>query len=689
MNSTRIFIPLLIIAASMSCTPEVNLRKLIVQMTLEEKVGMVHGESGSDSGGLPYVGYLPGIERLSIPPLTMQNGPSGAGASFARQRDRAPATAFPVTVAQASTWNTELLQKLGAALGSETRAQGRDVLLAPAINIVRIPEGGRNFEYFSEDPFLTARCGVSVIRGIQGAGIMACAKHYAANSQETWRFTVDEIIAERALREIYLPAFEAAVKEGQVASLMSAYNKVNGQWCSEHPQLLRQIAKEEWGFGGFIVTDWGADFKTVPAINAGLDMEMPGWERSSTPRFKLELADAVREGLVNENTLDEMVFRILSEMERFGHLGKYLNLPGGELDSQEHRDLARQVALEGAVLLINRERTLPLDPETISRVALFGDADKAWVTGGGSSRVVPFYQVSPLEGIRARLGNAEVRLYEDISDAAPADVAIVFVSRSSSESGDRESIILDEETGLIHAVSSRYPRTVVMLRTPGAYIMPWLDDADAVFQMWYPGQEEGNAEAALLFGDVSPSGKLPVTFGRKRSDFPGAVEKDFPGIDQAAEYSEGIFVGYRYFEINGTKPLFPFGHGLSYTTFEYSDLQLSKETIEGFDSLEITYAITNTGEVAGAEISQLYIRDVESSVERANKELCGFSKVFLDPGETRTVRHRIGHRDLSFWDAGTGDWKAETGEFLILVGASSADIRLEGRIQYYEIQPGI
>ena len=661
-----------------------SIKALIGQMTLEEKVSMVNGESGKDPEGVPYVGYIAGVKRLSIPSLAMQNGGSGAGGSFGLHRRKVPATAFPVAAAQASTWNRDLLHKMGIAIGLETKARGRDVLLGPMINIVRVPEGGRNFELFSEDPYLSARSTVSVIEGIQETGIMANAKHIVANNQESLRGGIDALVTERALREIYLPSFEAAVKEAEVASIMSAMNKVNGTYCSEHPLLLRQITKEEWGFKGFIMCDWNSGFKTVSAVKAGLDMEMPGWEWAGKPKFKLNLASAVRDGQVNESTLDGMVYRILREMKRFGYLGEKKDFPAGEIDTPAHRKLARQIAVEGAVLLKNDNRALPLDPEKITRVALFGDADKAYETGGGSSIVVPFYRVSPVDGIRNRLKNAKATHYESPEKSGPADVAIVFISRSSSEGGDRKSISLAPEAELVREVSNKYPRTIVMLRTPGAYTMPWINNADAVFQMWYPGQEEGNAEAALLFGDVSPSGKLPVTFGKEREDFPGATEKDFPGIGSRVEYSEGIFVGYRYFERNQTTPLFPFGHGLSYTTFRYSDLKLSSETIRGNDSMKVAYTITNTGNVAGAEVSQLYIQDAEASVERPVKELKGFNKVFLEPGESKVVRHNIGKRDLSFWDVENKNWKAEEGSFNILVGASSADIRLEGTIRYRE-----
>lgn len=655
---------------------------LITQMTLEEKISMVHGDKGTDPNGLDYVGYLPGIDRLGIPPIKMQNGPSGAGATFGNYRHKAPATAFPVPAAQASTWNKELLYKLGNAVGLETKAQGRDVLLGPSVNIVRIPEGGRIFEYFSEDPYLSARCGVSVVKGIQDVGIMACAKHFAANSQETWRHTIDEKISERALREIYLPAFEACVIEGKVASLMASYNKINEYLCTENPILLRQIVKTEWDFPGFIMTDWGTRHKTSPAVNAGLDLEMSGWGKFGEAQFKHHLLTAVQTGDVSESIVNEMVYRILSEMKRFGHLKENKDFPAPRMDTPEHRELALQVALEGMVLLKNRDQTLPLNSSEIKSIALFGDALTARASGGGSSNVVPFYKVSPIEGLKNRLKDTEINYYERIKDAEEADVAIVYIYVPSSETEDRTTISLDSETELIEMVSSKYDKTIVFLRTAGASTIPWIDQVDAVFQVWYPGQEEGNAEAALLFGDVNPSGKLPVTFGKDREDFPASTEGEFPGIDEVVNYSEGIFVGYRYFDHFGTDILFPFGHGLSYTNFSYNDLSFSTEKLSGNDTLEVSYTITNIGNRDGAEISQLYISDVEASLERPVKELKGFNKSFLKPGESEICQLYVSKRDLAFWDEDKDCWKAENGAFEIFIGSSSQDIRLNAFFNY-------
>lgn len=652
---------------------------LISKMTLEEKISMVHGAKGADSKGIEYVGYVAGIPRLGISPLRMQNGPSGAGATFTSQRHKAPATAFPVPIAQSSTWNTYLLNKMGVALGLETKAQAHDVLLAPGVNIIRVPEGGRNFEYYSEDPYLSALCGVSIINGIQSVGIMASVKHFAANNQETNRLTIDEQISERALREIYLPAFEAAVKEAKVATIMAAYNKINGVYCAENDLLLRQIAKNEWGFKGFIMTDWDPLHKAAAAANAGLDMEMSGYGKFGEAQFKPFLLDAVKSGAVKESTLNEMVFRILSEMNRFGLLKDKKDFPKGEMNTKSHQELALELALESAVLLKNENQLLPLNPKSVKKIALFGDALKAIVSGEGSSKVVPFYSVTPYDGIKNYAPQIQVTYYKDtqnITNVNDHDVAIVFIYKTSSEGNDRETISLESESQMIDDISKKYKHVIVVLRTSAAYTLPWIDKVDAIFQTWYPGQEEGNAIAQLLYGAVSPSGKLPITFGKKRSDFSANTQADFPGINKKVNYSEGIYVGYRYFEKNNIAPLFPFGYGLSYTKFKYSKLKISSKSIHHGENLKVSYTITNTGKVAGAEVSQLYIGDVDCVVERPKKELKGFNKVFLKPGESKTVEFLIKNRDLAYWDVINKQWKADAGLFNLYIGASSSDIRL-------------
>lgn len=689
---TYLFFSFVLLTGLFSCTREKIVKtellsdkqilRLIHKMTLEEKISLVHGEKGNDPQGVPFVGYIPGIERLGIPEITMQNGPSGAGASFTSERHRKPATAFPVPIAQASSWNMDLLHRFGMALGSEVKAQGRTVCLAPMINMVRIPEGGRNFELFSEDPYLSAKCGVEVIKGIQKNGVLANAKALTANNQETWRFTINNIMDERSLREIYLPSFEAAVKEGQVSTIMTAYPRINGVQCSENKLLLRDILKDEWGFKGFVLTDWGTRHTTVAAANAGLDMEMSGWGKFGEPQFKYHLLNAVKDGEVSEATLDEMVYRILSELKRFGYLDGSAYTVKGELNSKEHRDLALEMAIEGAVLLKNDNNVLPLDPEQVRNIALFGDIDSAMVSGGGSSMVVPFYKVTPRQGFEQRIGKDKVLGYEEFREPAPADAAIVFLSEYSSETADRESISLADKTDLIEAVSEKYPKTIVILRHAGSYLIPWIDKVDAILQVWFPGQEEGNAEASLIFGDFNPSGKLPICYGVSREDFPASQEHEFPGINEEVRYSEGIFVGYRFFERNGSKVLFPFGHGLSYTQFSYEDLELSSDLLSGQDTLIVSYTVSNTGSREGAEVSQLYISDPESSVERPVKELKGFSKVYLKPGERKQQKLKISYRDLAFWDEEGDSWKVEPGEFRVLIGASASDIRLEQGFSY-------
>jgi beta-glucosidase len=661
---------------------------LIQKMILEQKISLVHGDRGIDPDGIEYVGYIPAQEQYKIPPLRLQNGPSGAGATYGSQRHLKKATAFPVSAVQAATWNRQLLYKMGIAMGKETRAQGRDVLLAPSVNIVRIPEGGRNFEYFSEDPYLSGKCGVSVIQGIQEAGTMACAKHFTANNQETNRHTVNEIMTERAMREIYLPAFEACVKEGNVASLMASYNRINGSYCSQDPLLLRDILKTEWKFKGFVMTDWGTYHHPILAANGGLDLEMSGHGKFGLPMFREHLGQAIEKRRVKESTLNEMVYRVLYQMQQFGLLNEDKTFPETAMNTKEHQRLALQVALEGIVLLKNEDQCLPLDPSGIKSIALFGDGNTARVTGGGSSKVVPFYEVSPAEGLKNVFTKSTVTYYENLESAKKADVAIIYIFRESAEVYDRKSVSLETETEFIKSISGKYEKTIVMLRTAGSYEMPWIDYADALFQVWYPGQEECNAEAMLLSGEANPSGKLPVTFGVSRSDFPATQPDEFPGIRGIANYREGIYVGYRWFDKMETEPLFPFGHGLSYTTFEIEQPKLSARSIKMGDTIEVTVSVKNTGKRPGAEVVQLYLADPEASVPRPPRELKGFRKVFLQPGESKKVTLELTQRDLSFWDQESDRWKAEPGTFHVLVGASSRDLPGSASFELKARRPG-
>ncbi len=802
--------------------------ELVGQMTLDEKIQMVHGVQPFEASS----GYVPPISRLDIPGLQLDDGPVGLVY-------RRTATSFPATIAMAATWDRDLARDEGVALGNEAKASNQDVLLAPALNIDRVPFNGRTFEYYSEDPYLTSRMVVEVIKGIQSEGTIATAKHYAANNQETDRAEVSANVSERALREIYLPGFEAAVREANVGAIMAAYNKVNGVYCTENEQLLTSILKDEWGFEGFVVSDWYATRSTVPAANAGLDLEMPEGNR-----FGEDLRQAVLDGEVSTTTLDDKVRRILRQMAISGTLDGRKKGESGRANAPEHQKLARTIAENGTVLLKQQGSTLPLDEQEIGSIAVIGaGADAAKIGGGGSSEVAPPYSVSPLDGIRERAGsevsvehaaveefspvpssalappsatggenglrgeyfnNAElsgepalVRIDEQVdlnpgggspaqeinSDyfsvrwtgtlTAPAtgeytlaltsddgsylyldgelvidnggahaartrsydveleagrprriridyseiasdasirfdwltpddrdlvnqatelarrsDVSIVIATDDSTEAADRESIELSfGQNELISAVADANDRTVVVLRTGGPVLMPWIKEVPNVLEVWYPGMEEGNAIASVLFGDVNPSGKLPITFGRRSEDYPANTREQYPGADGVADYSEGVFVGYRHFDEQDIEPLFAFGHGVSYTSFAYENLRVElKESQEATGdgstrssglAVEVSAEVRNTGAREGAEVAQLYLGFPETDAPMPPKQLKGFRKVYLRPGRARRVSFDLDERALSYWDTEADDWIVQGGTYRVMVGSSSRDIRLE------------
>jgi beta-glucosidase len=817
---------------------EKRVEELIDQMTLGEKVQMVHGAQPFEIAS----GYVPPVSGLGIPELQLADGPVGI-------RFQGPATAFPATIALAASWDRDLAREEGGALGREAKAKDQDVLLAPALNLDRVPVNGRTFEYYSEDPYLTSRMVVESVRGIQSEGTIATAKHYVANNQEVGRGQISANVSERALREIYLPGFEAAVREANVGCVMAAYNKVNGTYCTQNERLLTDTLKREWGFEGFVVSDWGATHSTVLAANAGLDLEMPAGDY-----FGDDLRQAILDGEVSMATLDDKVRRILRQMVLSGALDDRKKGGPGEANTSRHQALARRIGAEGTVLLKRQGRTLPLDSQELSSIAVIGPkADAAKVGGGGSSEVIPPYSVSPLDGLRERAGsqisveyaagdeefppvpssaltplgatngetglrgeyfnNAEflgrpvltrideqinfgvgsgslaqkvkddnvsvrwtgtltvpmtgtytlaltsddesylylddelvvdngaehadvfsneilrtrsydvelearrpyrVRIYyiESAGDssvvfgwrtpdeqdpvdlavelARRSDVAIVIATDDSTEGTDRDSLELPgRQNELISAVASANDRTVVVLRTGGPVLMPWIEEVPNVLETWYPGMEEGNAIASVLFGDVNPSGKLPVTFGIRPEDYPTNTQERYPGVNEIVDYSEGIFVGYRHFDQQGIEPLFAFGHGLSYTSFDYRNLSLRikqasrEQTVSGNGStrpsslnIEVDVEIQNVGPRKGAEVVQLYLHAPGEAAPMPPKQLRGFQKVFLEPGQTERVSFHLDQRALSYWDTDTHDWVVQNGTYHIMVGSSSRDIRL-------------
>ena len=799
--------------------PDIEKRvdSLVGRMTLDEKVEMIGGVSPFNTQPFP---------KLGIPSLKMSDGPMGV-------HDYGPTTAYPAGIALAASWDTELAGRVGAAMGKDARARGVHFILGPGMNIYRAPMNGRNFEYFGEDPFLASRMAVSIIEGIQGQGVIATAKHFAGNNEEYGRLEVSSDIDERTLREIYLPAFEASVKEAKVGAVMDAYNPVNGVFMTQNDYLNNKILKKEWGFDGILMSDWGATHDGIAAANGGLDLEMP----SAAYMYKDTLLPAIKDGRISTATIDDKVRRILRTAIRFGFFDRPQTLSNFPLLSQEGRQAALEEAREGIVLLKNTGNLLPLDRVKVKTVAVIGsDAFPAVIGGGGSSLTRPFNSVSYLEGISNYLADSAqvlyavdvppleelfdstefvtapggvqglkgeyfsneslegapaltrideridfhwgdgsyvangpvdhfsarwtgyfvpktsgdfsfytssddgVRLYLDdvqiIDDwqrqvetvntvvkrleagkaykirleyfeqigaarvgfgisasglvigretkalAEKADVVILCVGfdpATESEGSDRTFQLPLGQNELIRQITNVNKNTIVVLTTGGNVDMSrWIDDVSGLIQAWYPGQEGGTALAQILFGDYSPSGKLPASFERRWEDN-ATFNSYYPEKGtKRVRYSEGIFVGYRHFDRSTTKPRFAFGYGLSYTTFAYSNQAISPSRGSLDQAVIVSFDVTNTGGREGAEVAELYVSDGHASVPRPLKELKGFTRVNLKPAETKHVTIRLDRRAFSFYDVGKKNWSAEPGEFSLLVGASSDDIRLEG-----------
>lgn len=831
-HRVRAAVPVLLLCATAAAeTPpykdaklpiEDRINDLLSRLTLDEKVSLLSG------GG--FFSTRP-IARLGIPPLLFSDGSNGV-----RSNDGDPATVFPVGVAMAATWNPALIADVGKAIGEEARAFGDHVLLGPNVNIQRSPLGGRNFESYSEDPVLAGRIGVGFVEGVQSTGIGTSVKHFAANNQEYERMRGSSNVDERALREVYFPAFERIVKEAKPWTVMAAYNKINGTYASENKWLLKDVLEQDWGFDGMVISDWGAVHSIVPAAAAGTDLEMPG-----PGIYFPHLAEAVRNWQIAQSDIDDNARRVLRLIARAGLLDDK-PLPKGEINTPRHRQVAQAVAEEAVTLLKNDGHLLPLDTTALKSIAIIGpNADKPVLQGGGSAHVVPSRETTPLEAVKALVGSdvrviyapgvdnepapppADARLlsptesrdakglavqyfatrdlsgqpvttgidgyflkvgfggafvanaqdqfsarwqgyfwppkngiYEfslmsfgvttlmlddkvliskdtpskpagildffhlgqqtaeialkggrsypirldylpgsvpahllrfgirlppgtiddAIAAAKEADAAIVFVgstSETESEGQDRSGMgLLGEQDALIDSVLAANKRTIIVLNGGAPIAMPWIDKAPSVVDSWFPGQEGAPAIANILFGKINPSGKLPVSFPRRLEENPAYLF--YPG-GREARYGEGIFVGYRYYEKKKLEPLFPFGHGLSYTKFGYGDLHAPDQVKSG-QGVEISLTVKNEGDRAGKETVQLYVGAENPSAARPIKELKAFQKVSLEPGETKTIKLSLTPRDLSFYDALQHAWVLEPGAYQVLVGGSSADIRL-------------
>lgn len=663
-----------------------DIHGIISQMTLEEKASLC---SGLDFW------HTKGIERLGIPSIMMTDGPHGLrkqdeSADHLGLHASVPATCFPSGAGLACSWDRKLLEKVGVALGEECQAENVSIILGPAANIKRSPLCGRNFEYLSEDPYLSSELAANHIKGVQSQGVGTSLKHYAANNQEHRRLTVDTIVDERTLREIYLASFEGAVKQAQPWTVMCAYNKVNGQYCSENKYLLTDILKEEWGHEGFVVSDWGAVNERVDGLAAGLELEMP----SSHGIRDKKIVEAVKAGKLPENVLDRAVERLLTIIFRAVDNKK----ENATYDKEAHHRLAREIARECMVLLKNEDGILPLKKE--STLAIIGAfAKNPRYQGGGSSHINPSRLDNIYEEIEKTAGDKTKILYaegykldsDDIDEglineakeaAVKAYVAVIFAGlpeRYESEGYDRKHIRIPENhSKLIEAVAEVQSNVVVVLSNGSPIEMPWIDRVKGVLEAYLGGQALGGAIADLLFGDANPCGKLAETFPKKLSDNPSYL--NFPGEGHRVEYREGLFVGYRYYDAKEIEPLFPFGYGLSYTTFEYTDISVDKKEIFDNETVNVSVKVKNTGKVPGKEIVQLYVKDVESSVIRPEKELKGFEKVELEPGEEKTVTFTLNKRAFAYYNTQIKDWHVESGDFDILVGKSSRYIILKERV---------
>jgi beta-glucosidase len=653
-------------APAHAATPVEQARALVAKLTLDEKIAQLHGiKTGTEYR------TVPAVSRLGIPKLLLTNGPAGVSTGGVTQPS---ATALPAPIALAASFDLRQADAYGKLAGQETLSVGRNVLEGPTVNIARVPVGGRNFESYGEDPYLSGQFAVHDIQGVQSTGVIANVKHFIANNQEANRFAINEAIDERTMREIYLPAFEAAVKDGRAGSVMCAYPKINGTFNCENPLLLNQLLKGEWGFDGFVFSDFGAVHSTIPSANAGLDLETP-----TGKYFNADLKKAVQDGKVKQATIDDKLVRRYAKMIEFGIFDRKPTVT--PIPAAEHGAVARKLAAEGMVLLKNSGNVLPLDKAKLKTVALIGN-DAAKTGGGGSSRVKALYTVKPSTGLKARAGSGVTVKTDNGKDPAKAaaaakgaDVAIVMVEDTESEGHDRPDLKLpDNQDATVNAVAAANPHTVVVSKTGGPVLMPWIDKVPAVLQAWYPGEEDGNAVADVLFGAFNPSAKLPITFPRKESDQPANTTAQYPGTGGTAHYSEGVLVGYRHYDAKEVAPLFPFGHGLSYTSFQYANLKVTDAAVEA--------DVTNTGTSTGAEIAQLYIGSpAPAGLVEPPRELQGFQKVLLTPGQTGHVTFPLTKRSFSYWDTASHGWKVAGGQYRISVGGGSRSLPLSATTQ--------
>jgi beta-glucosidase len=696
---------------------EDRVKNALSLMTLEEKVALCHAQSKFSSKG---------VARLGIPEVWMSDGPHGVRAEILwdswgyAQWSNDSCTAFPALTCLAATWNPEMSAIYGKAVGEEARYRNKAVLLGPGVNIYRTPMNGRNFEYMGEDPYLASVMVVPYIQEVQKNGVAACVKHFALNNQENWRGHINVELSDRALREIYLPAFKAAVTEGKVWSVMGSYNQFRGEHCCHNDLLLNKILKGEWKFDGTVVTDWGGAHDTKQAALNGLDIEMgtgtDGLTRSLKNAYDnyylaLPFLDELKKGTIPESVVNDKASRVLRMIFRTTMNSKR---PYGSLATPEHAQVARKIAEDGIVLLKNESSILPLDASKLNKIAVIGEnATRKMTEGGGSSELKAKLEVSPLKALQTKYGakvlytmgyasgppaygraipsklNADSLRNEAVKLASSADV-VIFVGGLNKnhfqdcEGGDRLSYNLPfGQDRLINEIQKVNKNVVVVLVSGNAVAMPWVDKVPAIVQAWYLGSEAGNALASVLSGEVNPSGKLPFTFPKQLTDC-GAHSFDklcFPGDSIREVYKEDILVGYRWYDTKYIMPQFYFGYGLSYTTFEVSKPSTDKSIYSRTETIKMTFTVKNTGKVAGAEVPQIYVTQTKTPVLRPAKELKGFKKVYLKAGETKTVTIPVKVQDMAYWDEKTKNWKVDSGEFILNLATSAGDVKYMGSVQ--------
>ncbi|TRZ42296.1 beta-glucosidase family protein [Robertkochia solimangrovi] len=691
---------------------DAEIDKIIAQMTPEEKIGMLHGNSMFTTTG---------VERLHIPELKMGDGPLGVREELERDTwtplglDNDFATFFPAGGGLSATWNPEMAALFGKSIGAEARARGKDILLAPAINIIRTPVGGRTFEYFSEDPFLNAMIAVPYTTGVQSQDVGVCIKHYAVNNQETNRGTVDVLLDERTLREIYLPAFKATIDAGAY-SVMGAYNKLRGHYLCENEYMLQDILKGEWGFKGIVISDWAAVHSSVKSVENGLDIEMGSNLAFDDFYLANPLLDSLKAGKIDEKTIDGSVKRIMRVMFNLKRMGDTLSRKKGGLNTPEHIENAYKIASESIVLLKNTENLLPLSTDNLQSIAVIGDnAERKFASGGFGAGVKTKSEVSAMEGLKNRLPENitinyaqgykesyddnqtnmsygrklsyeadEAMIAEAVEAATKSDVAVIFAGSNrsvESEAADRETLQLPfGQEKLIAAVKNANPKTIVVIIAGGPFDLRKVEQStSALIWSWFNGSEGGNALADVILGNINPSGKLPWTLPKELKDSPAHATNSFPG-DESVTYKEGILVGYRWFDTQKIEPLYPFGYGLSYTDFQYNQVNTDMDTYDKNATIHVNVKISNSGSIDGKETVQLYVSQPGSNVDKAFQELKAFNKVAIKAGETLNVPLSFKASDLAYYDESKSAWVVEPGTYTLRIGSSSRDIRGEQTI---------